>query len=329
MNGLLWALVAMILCVFNLNLNAAQGFDGSMIAGSDNLRNYALKQVKRGFISLSSISMDYTYKGGVTSAEVVGDYAEEVLAKLGAVEFVFRLTNPDDAVNGYLYLYDANNNLLFYGSTQFKLADLANGKPKYSIWIQEIPLSTGVVSAEVLALNPDGTTGGQVNRLRVNDNGQLLFQPWMAGVGNGLLVVKYKDGDVLTYRLANPENESTPSVSSESSEFSIQGHYVFKDPSPRKIKILALWDRPTVFLELTVESPMSIEFDIAGVIQKGSEIQFERPTAIIAEGWSVKLFQDVTTNMALPKGKYRFKFQWKEFGSPGLLYTGPSDNGKG
>lgn len=300
------------------------------IGSPDVARNHMLSKVRRGYISLQSPSMDYSYEGAVISAEVVGGPAEQVLAKLGEVVFLFRLTNPEDLVTGWVYLYDINDNLLFYGNTQFKVTDLASGKPKYDIWPHTLPLFFSAKSAQVLALNPDGTTGGQVYDLQVNDKGQVLFSHWMAGIENGLLVVKWQDGSVTSYRLTNPKKQS-PTLAEEQSEFTIRGHHVLKDPT--EIKILALWDRPTVFVEFTRET--EVRFDVAGVVQKNGGVEFERPVSMEYSGpmevvIDLASIKPMPQKIIFPKGSsFRLSFTWGEFGKPGLLYTGPSDGGKG
>jgi hypothetical protein len=274
--------------------------------------------------------MDWSYPGTVTSAEFDGKHAEDVLDKLGKVDFKFRLTNPNDVVRGYLYLFDDADVLVFFGYEEFKLADFEAGNTTFEVWMQDVPMLSGVASAEVLALMPDGTTSPGRYALEVV-NGHVLFKPWMAGAENGLLVVKFNDGTLTTYSLSSPTGNSPEATVLNGSMFSISGHYILKDPE--SIKILELWARPTVFLELTASKTITV--DVIGILQKGSSLKQEHPsTAEVTDTatgdvYSFPLKADGTSSIQLPDGEYRIRFTWIEFGEAGLLYTGPSDGGKG
>lgn len=299
------------------------------ISSQDELRNYALARVVKGSISLSSPSMDYSYNGLIYK-EVDGLYAEDVLSKLIQTEFVFRLKNPDDVITGYLYLRDGNNGYcMFYGQAQFKVGE----KPNYSIWMQSIPLLRGVQSAEILALNPDGTSSANRQELAVTSNGQLLFSPWMAGAPNGLLSVRFTDRLVI-YPLAAPKAEAVGSSSVNLAGYQIEGHYQFRNPET--VKITEVWQRPTVFLEIPVTNGNpEITFDVMGLVQNVQEVVFERPTAMIVSlvngsEWSPIPFSgEEPTIIKLMPANYRIRFIWNKFGRPGMLYTGPSGGGKG
>ena len=73
------------------------------------------------------------------------------------------------------------------------------------IYLQGVPTLSDVESAEVIVLDENGQTANHYE-MTVNQYGWLVFSsPWMAGSPNGRLVVKFKDGTLLTYDLASPE----------------------------------------------------------------------------------------------------------------------------
>ena len=188
------------------------------IQGQVAIREYALGTVTHGVRNVNAQSMDSNYNGSFTYTDATGNGAEAVLDKLFAVEFKYRLTNPDDKINGYVRLYDANDNQIFYGQADYSAADIkAGNNPVYWIGLQNIPLMQNVQSAEVLAIGEDGTTANSI-RQDVNEKGQMLFQPWLAGAVNGILAVKLTDGTIVTYKLSNPVAQgavnSTETVSS-------------------------------------------------------------------------------------------------------------------
>ncbi len=314
-----------------------------MIQSQDVLRQYALSIAKWGGRGVNAQTIDWDWPEMIRFTNIAGAYGEEVLDKLFDVEFVYRLTNPDDQISGYVYLYDGSfmkpggcQSLLFYGNANYTLADLKTGKPQYQLWMQNIPLPIlNASSAEVLALGEDGKTARR-EQISLNCKGQPMFPPYMAGAPNGILVVKGKDGSLVTYDFAGSVGE-VPAGSSESASYKIEGHYVYtsnqKGGLPT-IKITELWDRPSVFLEVGANE--IITFDVMGLVQMNGKTEFERPTGFIFEQvdgpWAGAgpLLQDQLTQTSLTHaGKYRIRFEWKNFGKPNTLYTGPSDGGKG
>lgn len=313
------------------------------IQSQDALRNYALASVTHGSRWVNAESMDWNYPGKISNAEVTGNGAEAVLDKLFGVEFVYRLTNQKDEINGGVALYDNSNNLVFYGQAKYTAASLAKEKPQYNIWMQEISLLDldNVQSAEVLALDEDGVTARRY-QLQV-EQGHPRFQPYMSGAPNGLLAVRFNNGTVVTYQLANPVGQVPETETDGSSSWKIEGHYVLKtgaDPEPRVV-IVEPWIRPTVLLTVTTFSERIITFDVSGLVQMDGKTSFERPSAIVVTQvngpFSGKIItsSDKPVDVAFKNGTYRVLFEWKSFGQPNTLYTGPespspvSGGGKG
>lgn len=309
-----------------------------MIKSQDALRNYALGIARMGSRNVYAQSLDWDWPERVSYTNMAGAYGEEILDKLFNVEFVYRLTNPEDQISGYVYLYDGNSydygNCLFWGYASYTLADLKTNKPQYNIWMQNIPLPpSNIQSAEVLALDEDGKTARRYP-LQIN-NGQMLFQPWMAGAPNGILTVRFNDGSLVTYDLASPVGE-VPTGSGESASYKVDGHYIYttdqKGGLPT-VRIMEMWQRPSVFLEITT-APQVATLDVIGVVQEKGMISFERPVSmeVIPQGkdtgWTIPLNGDSPTEVNFPVGQYRIRFNWINFGKPNMIYTGP-DSGIG
>jgi len=308
-------------------------FDLSVVQSQDRVREYALKSVVKGSRYVSSDSMDWSYSDSVTSVNVTGTSAEDVLDKLFAVEFAYRLTNPDDTVNGWVYLYDKDGGFIFYGNARYTGSSVGAEKPAYNIWMQNIPMLSGVESAEVLALDEDGKTARRY-QLGVDVNGRLLFPSWYAGAPNGILAVRFSDGSLVTYNLADGNGQSPDPTKDTVASYKIDGHHVFKDG---KVKVLETWVRPTVLLDLSSsQTDGSLVVDVMGLVQDNGQTYFERPTKMVVtledgtEG-EVDLNADgPTTFDNVDAAKYRFRFVWENFGKPNTLYTGPEYSvGKG
>lgn len=300
------------------------------IGSRDELRNYALSQVVKGQIHVHSESMDYSFEGMVNHAEVDGIHAEDVLTKLGEIEFRFRIINPSDKVRVHVYLQNTTGHTLFYGYEEFSVKEFAKGKMLCNLWMQNIPILSGVRDAEVIALLPDGSSGRRYS-LEVVD-GKVMFQSWLAGIENGILVVRYHDGTLGTFSLSPFGTDSSPgsTTNAEGTQFRIPGHYVFHDPD--LIEIVELWERPTIFLDLSKDK--SVILSVIGIVVKSNgALSQERPlTAEVTDvetGGVYTMPLGSTTTLPLPKGQYRFRFEWKEFGKPGFIYAGPDEGGKG
>lgn len=312
--------------------------DLSMIKSQDALRNYALSIAKGGERHVWAESMDWDWPGRVSYTNVVGPYGEAILKELFNVELTYRLVNPNDSIQGYVYVYDGEEyrTLLFYGYASYTPTDLESGLPNYNIWMQSIPLPLrNVSSAEILVLNEDGMTADRLE-VRVNRHGQLLFQPWLAGAPNGIMAVRFNDGSLVAYNLSSPSGEVPDSSSDKSANYKIAGHYEITagEGSPT-LKIIETWELPTTFVT-TLGDGSVVNFDVLGLVQQDGQTKFERPTSMIIEGNSgdavtVEMYSDVATPVKFNSaGNYRIRFIWKNFGKPGLIYTVPShDGGKG
>ena len=303
------------------------------------LRNYALSLVSSGSRSVHSASIDWNWNQSVTSTNIIGaTNAESLLDSLVNAQFKYRMANTNDPISGYIYLYDnqsidqwGNHELLFYGSASYP----AGTKAKYQLGMQDTPLLmfTNVQSAEVIALNSDGTSGNTYNINVVN--GHPVFPGWMAGSPNSLLVIKNNDGTLVDYNLWKPDPSTPAGVTEAGDTWNLDGHYVFRTSSAGgSIKIIELWNRPTVYLTTTVTNTTS--FDVAGVYQDNyGQTQSERPLAIEIDAVGTSSHSTVTfdptnpTKVTFPPGAYRMRFDWNLFGLPNTLYTGPSGGVKG
>ncbi len=103
------------------------------LAAPDLLRELALDSVVVGRRHVFAESMDQDFTGQLTTIEARGNSAEEVLGKLFKTQFRYRLKNPDDELDSYVYLYDeGERNVIVYSNTRYKASD-ASGEvgPKY------------------------------------------------------------------------------------------------------------------------------------------------------------------------------------------------------
>jgi hypothetical protein len=321
-----------------ISANVFGATDMSMITSQAKLRQYALDLVTQGSRSVGG-NFDWNYPG-VTYTNTTGGYAEDVLKKLFSAEFSYKLVNSNDTVNGYVWLYDKNWTLIFFGSAYYKLDDLKVAGPKYNVWMQDIPLPlTDVQSAEVLALGADGITVNR-NPLNISPNGQPLFPAGMAGATNGLMVVRFNNGDVVTYDLASASSSVPSSISESAASYQIDGHYVFetKPGSTNEVKVISLWNEPTVFLDIKSASPAPVIIDVTGIYYDNAGLEYERPYALVFKAidsdqeYTVDLDTTGTSLVEFPPGPCRILFKWKNFGQKPTLYTGPyysTGGGKG
>lgn len=337
------ALVALILVTLNLNAQVAPSPSGggggsgsssdiSVIQSADLGRDLGLRLGHRGSIYYGSPSIDWDYVGTQTGTNVVGAYAEDVLAQLAKFQYNFRLKNPEDTITVWAYVNDDSGNSLFYGQAEFK----AGEKPKIQMWQQTVPILKNVQSAEVIPLKEDGTSGQPIN-LGVSEQGQLLWQNYLSGAPNGLLAVKYTDGRLETYRLSKPVGQS-PVPTEGMAGLSIEGHYIFMGDAPI-IDIIAVWNKPTAYFEssyfdVNTGAEGSFKtFDVRGVVQlpDGSTL-LERPSAMELTDengnnpFQYKLSTTGPSLIWLSGGKHRVRsFGWDLFGKPNTLYAGPPD----
>ncbi len=312
--------------------NAVPSVQKLPIDGQDILRLYGLKRVSSGYRWIEATSLDYSYEGNLSGVQVNGTSAEDVLDKLINTEFRYRLTNPDDRINGYIRLYDDKNNIVFTGWANYAAADLKAGeKPEYSVYMERVPLLQGVESAEILVLGDDKTT---VNKISVEvSNGQILLNSYYAGAKNGILSVQFTNGTLVTYSLASANVHAEEGKTESDLAYKIDGHHIFvlgEKPEQKVVKIIETWLRPTALI--TTGTDGVINFDVMGIVQD-NEVSFERPSGVVFEqdggpwsGSAKLLGNDIQTVQLPAAGKYRVRFLWNKYGAPGMLYTGP---GKG
>jgi hypothetical protein len=306
------------------------------IQSPDATRELALGIVDHGTRSVWAASIDWNWEKTKTWTSATGKGAEAVLDQLLGTELVYRLTNPEDVITGYIWLYDKNNNLIFFGSAQYVSSQLAKGyKPLYGVWIQEVPILEDVLWGEVLALDEDGKTGNRQS-LRVNDLGQLMWRPYLSGSPNGVLVAAFKNGNTSTYNLWNPVAE-TPYAVFDDGGYKIPGHYVVNGgicpvgfTCTSTLKIVELYERPTVLFRAPTDQQVSL--DVMGVVYENGFTTFERPYAVdvtydSGESKTLKLDVNAPSTIALLKGEPRLKFHWVKFALPYTLYAGPIDGG--
>ncbi|KKQ21193.1 MAG: hypothetical protein US45_C0008G0016 [Candidatus Nomurabacteria bacterium GW2011_GWA1_37_20] len=292
------------------------------IQSQDQVREFALKNVVRGSRYIHAESLDWNYEGTITSTTVTGTSAENILDKLFVSEMVYRLTNPNDTIQGWVYLYDKQDNLLFYGSAQYLAEIIGKEKPSYNIWMQNIPMLSNVQSAEVLALDVDGKTARRYQLDVIN--GQLLFQPWLAGAPNGILVVRFGDGLLTTYNLAKLISQTPGQTTDSVANWKIDGHHVFVTG---QIKIVETWIRPTALVKL--DSQQTLTIDVMGLVQEEGKTYFERPGSMVVtndngkEGVTTLNPKEPMVFESVNAGTYRLRFNWSKFGQPNTLYTGP------
>ena len=289
------------------------------------LRQYALASVVRGARYVTAESLDWSDPARKTDTQATGVGAEQVIDKLLATEQTYRLLDPKDLVRGFIYLYDANDHLVFYGYAEYK-PGVSKELPKYSVWLQSVTLLEGVTGAELLVVDKDEVT---IQRTpMVLENGRIVVGLNIAGAPNGKLVV-HSGNTAVFYDLWKPEGQGAPSVTEKGGGYEISGHYIFKDTSV--VKIIELWQRPTVLVEVTQETTVSV--DVAGVIQTGTNTTIERPTEVIVSDVTGKQLGVVQTNggiiqLKLGPGKYRLLYTWKLFGQPENIYV-PTNGGRG
>lgn len=304
------------------------------IKSQDTLREYALGHVVRGFRDVSASSM-VGMNNQPNWVEARGSSAEEVLDRLFGAEIVYSLANSNDTIEGRVWLYDAFDNLLFFGSARYTASAIGKVGPSYNIWMQSVPLLEKVSYAEVLVLNPDGVTVRHLN-LDTDQKGHLLFNQYLAGVTNGILSVRFQDGSVVTYQLWNPVGEKPATVSESGPSWQIEGHHVYQltEKDVLLVNFIEPWALPTVLLE--VKANQQVKFDVMGLVQQEVRKSFERPLSFtftqVDGPWAGAgpIFPDQPTVIQLPgAGKFRIRFEWQNFGKPGMLYAGPDDGGKG
>ena len=316
----------LVLCVLNLS---AVGSIPLPIGSEDQLREYALPQVVRGYRDVTSMSL-VRLDNQPTWVEVYGNGAEDVLDKLFGTEIVFGLSNPNDKVDGHVWLYDADGKALFYGSTSYTVEDLKDGPPSYRIWMQHIPLLGGVSNAKLLALNPDGVTT-RTESIDVS-NGRIMFQPYLAGVVNGIIAILFKDGTEAVYNLWQNGGNPVDSVPENSPEWQIEGHHVVSGGSSASVTVrfIETYNPPTILLKDVKQGQTVILDCLAMTYADGKGQYFERPTEVIitkSDGSmsTAPIFSDSMTSLKLQPGTYRLRFTWPTFQKSRTIWYGDSE----
>ncbi len=297
------------------------------LRSTDMLREAALGTVVRGSRGVSGTTIDTSFEGTFVHTNVTGVSAEDILGKLFSVKFKYRVMNPKDELQGYVYLYDANNNLVFYGYSNYSGE---SPKPQFGIWFYRAPVLSGVKSAELLALTEDGQTARRT-QVTVSEGGQVLFEAYAAGAVNGLLAVKYKNGEVATFRLDNPVAQTPGVTTDENQTWKVDYHYTLAtEGKPATLKIIETWGRPTALV--TSSDLVEISLDVVGLVNANGGTFFERPSAVFVtglDGVPVRMVLEGSSPKIALKGTYRLRFEWNMFGRPTTLYTGPADDKKG
>lgn len=303
------------------------------IRSADLLRNKAMSLGRFGSRMVLSPSIDWSYTNTLTYIKTNGSCGEDVLKRLFSRPLTYRVENPQDDVQGYVYLYDTNCwDLLFWGYGDAVAATLTTNRLFHKLYLMDVPILDNVQSAEVIALDVNGQTANRY-KLAINQCGQALFQYWMAGAPNGILSVKYNDDTLYTYSLLAPVAQVS-GVVFDSGEYAIDGHYILTSTatSGAVLKIIELFNRPSAFLDLSQSQYVTL--DVLGFVQDGNRSYFERPTAVnyvteYGTTGTVAMDPYLPTSALLPGGKLRLTWSWTKFGQPGLLYTGPMGDGGG
>jgi hypothetical protein len=318
-------ILAIAIAVMFITVNIFAQTDISVIQSPDLARDLGLRLSKRGSIYYSSPSIDWSYPGTQTTQDVVGQYAEDVLAQLAAFQYNFRLKNPMDDITAYVYIKDDNGIIIFYGQAIFK----AGEKPQIQMWQQWVPILNNVKSAEIIPLKEDDTSGQPI-RVEVSEQGQLLWQPWISGAKNGILIVESMDGTFTSYRISSPIAQSLNPADGNSGTLNIKDHYMFGKGST--VDIIAVWNRPTAYFEID-NMDRYASFCVRGILQlQDGNTALEWPSSAIVTDedgnnpQTIKLLEGGITRIWMNSGKYRVRsFEWKNFAQPGNLYTGPQE----
>jgi hypothetical protein len=318
--------LAVLLGIFampSINASSATPAEINALRSPDALRNYALSRAVIGYVQDSCPSLDWNFKDNHSRESTNGTCAEDVLQKLAGVKLSYRITNPNDKITSYAYLFDADKNYLFGGSSTY---DVGGKEQTVILYQYRVPMFSNVSSAEVIGTDDTGASVRTIQTITVT-SGKAMIDPWITGKSNGLLVLHYKDGTSETIDLGTGRQNGDINVGN-SQTMKIDNHYIFEDPA--KITITALYERPTVYFTTTVD--INPDFDVAGIFSDNQgQTAVEVPETIYV---SVDGGAETTVSIAkvkkFPAGHaYRVRFEWNEFGNPGTFYVGPVYDGKG
>lgn len=331
----IFAFVALVLCNFNLVAQTSSvpvPPPASLpIYSQDALRSWAMSEIRRGSVDVYSPSMDWSFPGRVTYYEVEGTSGEDVLRKLSLAAFAFRLQNTNDLVRLTGRLADGIGREFFRGSIEVTAASFQNGAPMVQLWIQRLPVTKNAASAEILVTNEDGQTVKN-REVEVDKAGGALLDPWLAGVINGILSVRYQNGQLVLYPLSRMGGIS-PVDYSGGSGAGVADHYIYKIMAGlNTIPIRAVGARPSLYIE-ALEDNAVIAFDVAGLVYGPNGQYWERPIHFFVQGPDGFLGLNDIAGGGFTLSKkgmsVRIFFEWDEFAQPGTIYTGPEQGEKG
>lgn len=297
------------------------------ITSQDVLRQYAMSQGATGGIYYDCTSANWNYSGTKSNIQVKGSSGEEIMAELAQFQYVLDIRNTNDIVVAYAYIYDTDQNLLVYG-----YGSALPGQPmNVQYWIQGVPLPITVSAATVLVVGDDGKTAYQYP-VRLTPAGRPVLSSVFAGASNGILAVTYPDGSGATFNLFDT-GSAPDSVTTVSASMSLPGHYVLTDPST--VKIIELWNRPSVFLTLSADRMVS--FDVSGYVYEDGGY-FEHPSAVVDLSTLRKDGSYATYDLTkvpaagFVAGQHRLVFVWNRFAQNQLgvpVDGGSTSGGKG
>lgn len=318
---------------FALALSFCASAQSLPIGSEDSLRNYALGKVTRGYRWVNSQSIG-TVGGSPLYAAVEGTGAEDVLNKLLGTEIMYTIQNPGDLITSHVHLYDERGNTLFYGSAEYGIGEAGGkgGGPSYVLWMQNIALGENVSFAKVLVFDEKGHTKHTI-QLEV-ENGRVMFPPYLAGAPNGILVVRTKDGNVLTYKLKDPKAANPAFAIDRGADYQIPGHHVYRETRDETIYLdfVEVHYLPTVYLEF--RKGQRVIVDVQGLLQKNGGTFMERPSGLYytspeGDGY-IALNLNSATVIDLPgDGSCRLRFVWTDFGQPQNIYIPTPEDGIG
>jgi hypothetical protein len=297
--------------------------DLSFVSSQSKLRQYALDSIVSGS---RSIWGNIQYGDGlITDTSATGTHAEQILADLFSVEFKYRVANSNDAIYGGVWLYDKNGTGIIYGYAQF----LPGETPKYSLWLQQVPLPvTDVEWAQLWVLNEAGQTVLR-NDLWLDSLGRPMFDPYSAGAQNGLIVIRKKNGEIITVSTKDSSLTIPGTILEPKPGFNLSGHKIMETvPGETNIvSMVALWEEPTIYLDVKSEPSVPVFFDVLALNYENGNTEYERPVRMIwksiADGieYTIDLDPQGPSLIELPSGPCRVRFEFKKFGIKPTLWV--------
>lgn len=283
------------------------------IGSEATLRNYGLDQVVYGYRVVDAVSIR-PIAGGRLYVEADGDGAEDVLKKLFSQKIDYTVGTPEDEVNGYIYLYDMNDNEIFYGNASY-IAKEAKGA-SYEVWMEAQPLFDGVKSAKALYLDETGKTVLEED-IEVDERGTIIFDPYYATIENIIFMINFKDGTSVI--IGSDAKQKEVPVVRETASWKIDNHYVVtvgKDPASRVVNIFEQYNNPSLYL--IVETDGFVTFNVSGAAYNDNSQSFidnAYEIIVVVGGRQVDSVPIPTTKQVpFPKGNYRLEFKFGTFG---------------